>query len=99
MRWRTKTSAMSFPKARRPEQSSQFTQFHNYVALPRSEAFRIEYWLLEEAKLQRMPPEREFARKIALIVGAGSGIGREVALEIARRGGHVVVADRNAAAA
>ena len=42
----------------------QFKTFHNYVALPRLEAFRIEYWALEEAKLQRMPPEREFSRKI-----------------------------------
>jgi rhamnulose-1-phosphate aldolase/alcohol dehydrogenase len=78
---------------------AEFTSFHNYVALPRSEAFRIEYWALEEAKLQRMPPEREFSRRIVVVVGAGSGIGREVALEIARRGGHVVVADREAAAA
>ncbi len=38
-----------------------FASFHNYVALPRTEAFRIEYWALEEAKLQRMPPEREFS--------------------------------------
>ena len=45
----------------RREQSQQFTQFHNYVALPRSEAFRIEYWALEEAKLQRMPAEAEFS--------------------------------------
>lgn len=81
------------PQARRPEQSQQFTQFHNYVALPRSEAFRIEYWALEEAKLQRMPAEAEFSRKIALIVGGASGIGREVALLLARKGAHVVVAD------
>src|SRR6516165_8613025 len=87
------------PQARRPEQAAEFTNFHNYVALPRSEAFRIEYWALEEAKLQRMPPEREFSRRIVMIVGAGSGIGRAVALEIAGRGGHVVVADREAAAA
>jgi rhamnose utilization protein RhaD (predicted bifunctional aldolase and dehydrogenase)/NAD(P)-dependent dehydrogenase (short-subunit alcohol dehydrogenase family) len=81
------------PQARRPDQSGQFTQFHNYVALPRSEAFRIEYWALEEAKLQRMPPETEFSRKIALVVGGASGIGREVALLLARRGAHVVIAD------
>ena len=73
--------------------------FHNYVALPRREAFRIEYWALEDAKLQRMPPEREFSRKVAFIVGGGSGIGRETALQIAVRGGHVVVADANAPAA
>jgi len=81
------------PQARHAEQSQQFTQFHNYVALPRSEAFRIEYWALEEAKLQRMPAEAEFSRKIALIIGGASGIGREVALLLARKGAHVVVAD------
>ena len=46
-----------------------------------------------------MPPEREFSRKIAVVVGGGSGIGREVALQIAKRGGHVVVADLNVAGA
>jgi NAD(P)-dependent dehydrogenase (short-subunit alcohol dehydrogenase family) len=81
------------PQARRAEQSQQFTQFHNYVALPRSEAFRIEYWALEEAKLQRMPAEAEFSRKIALVIGGASGIGREVALLLGRKGAHVVVAD------
>jgi rhamnose utilization protein RhaD (predicted bifunctional aldolase and dehydrogenase)/NAD(P)-dependent dehydrogenase (short-subunit alcohol dehydrogenase family) len=81
------------PQARRAEQSQQFTQFHNYVALPRSEAFRIEYWSLEEAKLQRMPAEAEFSRKIAIVIGGASGIGREVALMLGRRGAHVVVAD------
>src|SRR5215472_10671037 len=86
------------PHARRPEQSGQFVQFHNYVALPRSEAFRIEYWALEEAKLQRMPPEAEFSRKIALVVGGGNGIGREVGLLLARQGAHVVVADLDAQA-
>jgi rhamnose utilization protein RhaD (predicted bifunctional aldolase and dehydrogenase)/NAD(P)-dependent dehydrogenase (short-subunit alcohol dehydrogenase family) len=87
------------PQARRLDQSQQFAQFHNYVALPRSEAFRIEYWLLEEAKLQRMPAEAEFSRKIALIVGGASGIGREVALLLARRGAHVAVADFDQAGA
>lgn len=81
------------PQARHAEQSKQFSQFHNYVALPRSEAFRIEYWALEEAKLQRMPAEAEFSRKIALIIGGASGIGREVALLLARKGAHVVIAD------
>ena len=87
------------PQARRPEQSRQFTHFHNYVALPRSEAFRIEYWALEEAKLQRMPPEAEFSRKIGLIVGGASGIGREVTLLLASKGAHVVVADHDEAGA
>jgi rhamnose utilization protein RhaD (predicted bifunctional aldolase and dehydrogenase)/NAD(P)-dependent dehydrogenase (short-subunit alcohol dehydrogenase family) len=81
------------PQARRPEQSRQFTHFHNYVALPRAEAFRIEYWSLEEAKLQRMPAEAEFSRKIALVVGGANGIGRETALLLASKGAHVIVAD------
>src|SRR5256885_15000433 len=81
------------PQARHVEQSQQFTQFHNYVALPRSEAFRIEYWALEEAKLQRMPAEAEFSRKIGLIIGGANGIGREAALILARRGAHIMVAD------
>jgi rhamnose utilization protein RhaD (predicted bifunctional aldolase and dehydrogenase)/NAD(P)-dependent dehydrogenase (short-subunit alcohol dehydrogenase family) len=84
-----------YPQARRPELSQELVSFHNYVALPRSEAFRIEYWALEEAKLQRMPPEAEFSRKILLVVGGGSGIGREVALLLARKGAHIVVADIN----
>jgi len=87
------------PQARQPEQSAQFSHFHNYVALPRSEAFRIEYWALEEAKLQRMPAEAEFSRKIGLIVGGANGIGREAALILARRGAHIVVADFDEAGA
>jgi rhamnose utilization protein RhaD (predicted bifunctional aldolase and dehydrogenase)/NAD(P)-dependent dehydrogenase (short-subunit alcohol dehydrogenase family) len=87
------------PQARHAGQAAEFKSFENYVALPRSEAFKIEYWALEEAKLQRMPPEREFSRKIVVVVGGASGIGREVALQLARRGGHVVVADMNVASA
>ncbi len=67
----------------------------NYVALPAVEAFRIEYWALEEAKIRRQPPEKELSRRVALVVGGASGIGREVALLAARRGAHVFVADRN----
>ena len=89
----------ALPQARRPEQSKQFAEFHNYVALPRSEAFRIEYWALEEAKLQRMPAEAEFSRKIALVVGGAGGIGREVALLLAKTGAHLVVADFDEAGA
>ncbi len=92
-------AAHPLPQARRPEQSSHFSQFHNYVALPRSEAFRIEYWALEEAKLQRMPAEAEFSRKIALVIGGGSGIGREVVLLLAKAGANVVVADLDVATA
>jgi rhamnulose-1-phosphate aldolase/alcohol dehydrogenase len=64
-----------------------------YIALPQQEAFDIEYWQLEEAKLRRMPPENELARKIVLIVGAGSGIGKELAFRVAGAGGHIVAAD------
>jgi rhamnulose-1-phosphate aldolase/alcohol dehydrogenase len=66
-----------------------------YIALPQQEAFDIEYWLLEEAKLQRMPPEKELARNIVLVVGAGSGIGKQVAHRVAKEGAHVVCADLN----
>lgn len=79
--------------------SSAFQVHTNYVALPASEAFRIEYWKLEEAKIRRQPPEKQLSRHIALIVGGGSGIGREVALLAAQRGAHVVVADRDLAGA
>ncbi len=92
-RWTTRTFPTSLPQARRPEQSQHFATAHNYVALPRPEAFKIEYWALEEAKLQRMPPEAEFSRKIVLVVGGGSGIGREVALMLAKKGAHLVVSD------
>ncbi len=70
-----------------------------YVSLPQQEAFDIEYWLLEEAKLKRMPPEKELARQVVIVIGAGSGIGREVAHRIARDGAHVVCVDVNLAAA
>jgi rhamnose utilization protein RhaD (predicted bifunctional aldolase and dehydrogenase)/NAD(P)-dependent dehydrogenase (short-subunit alcohol dehydrogenase family) len=89
------TPPKEYPQARRPEQSKEFVSYKNYVALPRSEAFRIEYWALEEAKLQRMPAEADFSRKIALVIGGGSGIGREVALLLARKGAHIIVADMN----
>ena len=70
-----------------------------YIALPRQEAFDIEYWALEEAKLQRMPPEKELARNVVIIVGAGSGIGKATAHRVAREGAHVVCADLDEAAA
>jgi rhamnose utilization protein RhaD (predicted bifunctional aldolase and dehydrogenase)/NAD(P)-dependent dehydrogenase (short-subunit alcohol dehydrogenase family) len=87
------------PQAGPAASADQFTVYSNYVALPPSEAFRIEYWKLEEAKIRRQPPEKELSRRIALIVGGGSGIGREVALLAAERGAHVVVADRDVAGA
>jgi rhamnulose-1-phosphate aldolase/alcohol dehydrogenase len=70
-----------------------------YVSLPQQEAFDIEYWLLEEAKLRRMPPEKELARQIMTVVGAGSGIGKGVAHRLAKEGAHVVCADLNESAA
>src|SRR3954447_3982159 len=66
-----------------------------YTALPQQEAFDIEYWLLEEAKLKRMPPEKELARQVIAVVGAASGIGREVALRLAKEGAHIVCVDRD----
>jgi rhamnose utilization protein RhaD (predicted bifunctional aldolase and dehydrogenase)/NAD(P)-dependent dehydrogenase (short-subunit alcohol dehydrogenase family) len=83
------------PQAGAAASADQFTVHANYVALPPSEAFRIEYWKLEEAKIRRQPPEKELSRRVALIVGGGSGIGREVALLAAERGAHVMVADRD----
>ena len=70
-----------------------------YIALPQQEAFDIEYWLLEEAKLKRMPPEKELARQIVIVIGAGSGIGKETAHRLAREGAHLVCVDLNEAAA
>ena len=64
-----------------------------YIALPKQEAFDIEYWLLEEAKLKRKPPEKEMSRDIALVIGAGNGIGKQVAHRIAEEGAHVVCCD------
>ncbi|MDR3754604.1 MAG: bifunctional rhamnulose-1-phosphate aldolase/short-chain dehydrogenase [Terracidiphilus sp.] len=74
---------------------ASFKVHSNYVALPAMEAFRIEYWALEEAKIRRQPPEKELSRRVAVVVGGASGIGREVAHLAAMRGAHVFVADRN----
>lgn len=87
------------PQAGAAAPSSAFVVHSNYVALPLSEAFRIEYWQLEEAKIRRQPPEKELSRQVVVVVGGGSGIGRETALLAAERGAHVVVADRDAGAA
>lgn len=67
-----------------------------YVALPRQEAFDIEYWALEEAKLRRKPPEKVLSRNVVVVVGAGSGIGKATALRVAKEGAHVVCVDMNA---
>ena len=81
------------PQSGHAAASSAFTVHSNYVALPPSEAFRIEYWALEEAKIRRQPAEKELSRRIVLVVGGANGIGREVVLLAAARGAHVVVAD------
>lgn len=70
-----------------------------YIALPQQEAFDIEYWRLEEAKLRRMPAERELARHVAVVVGAGSGIGRAAAYRLAGEGAHVACLDLDERAA
>jgi rhamnulose-1-phosphate aldolase/alcohol dehydrogenase len=70
-----------------------------YVSLPQQEAFDIEYWLLEEAKLQRMPAEKELARQVIIVIGAGSGIGKETAHRLVKEGAHIVCVDLNENAA
>ncbi len=69
-----------------------------YTSLPRQEAFDIEYWLLEEAKLQRMPKEKPLSRKIAVVTGAGGGIGQAIADKMVQEGAVVVFTDLNAEA-
>ena len=70
-----------------------------YVSLPQQEAFDIEYWLLEEAKLKRMPAEKELARQVIIVIGAGSGIGKETAHRLVKEGAHIVCVDLNEEAA
>ena len=73
--------------------------FGRYVSLSAQDAFDIEYWPLELYKLTLAPPERELARRIALVTGGASGIGRAAALRLAAEGAHVVVTDLDAAGA
>ncbi|MGN0019846.1 MAG: bifunctional aldolase/short-chain dehydrogenase [Sphingobacterium hotanense] len=67
-----------------------------YTSLPRQEAFNIEYWLLEEAKLQRMPKPKALSGKIALVTGSAGGIGKAIAKKFASEGAVVVLNDMNA---
>lgn len=66
-----------------------------YQGLPEQEAFDIEYWLLEEAKLQRMPKEKPLSRKVALVTGSGGGIGKAIAKKMAEEGACVMLTDLN----
>ena len=91
----TGVECKDIPQTGAAASSEQFMVHQNYVALPPSEAFRIEYWKLEEAKIRRQLPEKDLSRRVVLVVGGGSGIGREVAMLAAERGAHVMVADRD----
>jgi len=68
-----------------------------YTSLPRQEAFNIEYWLLEEAKLQRMPKPKALTGRVALITGSAGGIGKAIAQKFANEGACIVVNDNDAA--
>ncbi|GGE43591.1 rhamnulose-1-phosphate aldolase/alcohol dehydrogenase [Pedobacter psychrotolerans] len=68
----------------------------SYTSLPHQEAFNIEYWLLEEAKLQRMPKPKPLTGKIALITGSAGGIGKAIAKKFVAEGGVVILNDMNA---
>ena len=81
-----------------------FKVLSNYVALPAAEAFGIEYWAMEEAKIRRQPPEKKLSRRVVLVVGGTDATGREAvakaaALKAAADGAHVVVASSDIAAA
>src|SRR5262249_19623378 len=70
-----------------------------YEAMNEQEAFDIEYWSLEEAKLRRLPPEKELDRRIIAVIGAGSGIGKAAAHRLVKEGAHVACVDLDQATA
>ncbi len=67
----------------------------SYTSLPRQEAFNIEYWLLEEAKLQRMPKPKSLSGRVALITGSAGGIGKAIAKKFVSEGAYVILNDMN----
>jgi rhamnulose-1-phosphate aldolase/alcohol dehydrogenase len=70
-----------------------------YEAMDQQEAFDIEYWNLEEAKLRRLPPEKELDRQTVVIIGAGAGIGKATAHRLVKEGAHIVCVDLDEASA
>ena len=70
-----------------------------YEAMDQQEAFDIEYWSLEEAKLRRLPPEKELDRQIVVVIGAGAGIGKATAHRLVKEGAHIVCVDVDETAA
>ena len=70
-----------------------------YEAMDPQEAFDIEYWSLEEAKLRRLPPEKELDRQVVVVIGAGAGIGKATVHRLVKEGAHAVCVDRDGEAA
>jgi rhamnulose-1-phosphate aldolase/alcohol dehydrogenase len=71
----------------------------SYEAMDQQEAFDVEYWSLEEAKLRRLPPEKELDRRVVAVIGAGAGIGKATAYRLVKEGAHVACVDRDEVAA
>ena len=92
-------SAAVLPQAKTEALAGEFAAFRNYVALPPSEAFRIEYWTLEEAKIRRMPQEKELSRRIFILAVEDHAIARAAGRQLAAAGAHLLLVSRNGAEA